>query len=200
MHITPLFCSFFASDLLDLDNKALAEYCQRVREEDPGRVVSNQGGWQSNLIEKIGPELQNLYNSVMARVDAVNTNIGYDGPKVRTQTLWININGKEHYNEIHDHPSSFYAAVYYVKAAKDQGSIKFHHPMPFFSNYSTMNKISKYGTFNSTVWEVEPKSGLLLIFPAYLAHFVSRNMTDEERISIAFNIGLDWSDVPNRNL
>lgn len=196
MNLTPLFSSFFAEDTLSLDNEALEQYCRNIKSKDPGRAISNQGGWQSNLIQNVDEDLRGLYIAVMSRIDAINLKIGYSGPKVRMQSLWININGRDNYNEIHDHPSSFYAAVYYVKASEDQGKIKFHHPIPFFSNYSTMNRVEEYTMFNSVMWEMEPRTGTFLIFPSYLPHLVTRNMTDEERISIAFNFSLDWSVMP----
>lgn len=193
MNIMPLFCSFFAEDVLNLDNDRLARFCRDVRERDAGRTISNQGGWQSNLIGSVTDETRELYNEVMIRADAVNRSIGFGGPAIRMQSFWININQKENYNEPHDHPMSFYAAVYYVKARGGQGKIKFVHPMPFFSNYAMANDIKEYGMFNSTTWEIEPRTGLFLLFPSYLTHFVSRNTTDEDRISIAFNFGIDRS-------
>jgi len=37
-------------------------------------------------------------------------------------------------------------------------------------------------------FQVEPKEGRLVLFPSWLTHRVSVNRTDEERISIAFNL------------
>lgn len=41
---------------------------------------------------------------------------------------------------------------------------------------------------------VEPRAGLMLLWPAFLQHFVHPNLTDESRISISFNVVLKWSD------
>jgi hypothetical protein len=56
MNINPLFSSYVAQDDLDIDNAKLEKYCRKVREIDAGRQVSNQGGWQSELIFKIEEE------------------------------------------------------------------------------------------------------------------------------------------------
>jgi ectoine hydroxylase-related dioxygenase (phytanoyl-CoA dioxygenase family) len=44
--------------------------------------------------------------------------------------------------------------------------------------------------FTSSVWSYGPVAGDLIIFPAYLSHFVESNMSAEDRISIAFNTAL----------
>lgn len=199
MDLTPVFASFVAVDLLNLDNDAIEKYCRQVQKEDEGRNISNQGGWQSSPIQKTNDAVRELYISATSRMHAINKKIGYEGPHIRMQAYWININGKNHYNQVHDHPSSFYAGVYYVRAKEGQGKIIFNHPMTFFSNYTIMNKVNDQTMFNSITWEIEPKEGMLLLFPSYLAHLVGRNMTEEDRISIAFNFGADWSLVKERN-
>jgi hypothetical protein len=44
--------------------------------------------------------------------------------------------------------------------------------------------------FTSSFWSYGPVAGDLIIFPAYLSHFVESNMSVEDRISIAFNTSL----------
>ncbi len=41
--------------------------------------------------------------------------------------------------------------------------------------------------------EIEPYDGLLLYFPTWFEHDVTENETDEDRISIAFNVFADTS-------
>lgn len=191
MNINPLFSSYVAQDAIDIDNAGLEKYCRNVREIDAGRQVSNQGGWQSELIYKIETDMQPLYKACDERVNALNHALGYDDSRVRMQSFWININEKGNYNEVHDHPGSFYAGVYYVKAKEGQGEIIFYNPISFFSNYVAANKIKDFSQFNAVNWRFTPKTGDLYIFPSYLNHFVRRNMIDEDRISIAFNFGVD---------
>ena len=181
--------------MLNIDNEDLERYCYEVKEKDKGRKISNQGGWQSNLINVADIRIRDLYEAVMYRVDAINRKIGYSGPKINMQAFWLNINGKNNYNEMHDHPGSFYAAVYYVKAKEEQGDIVFYNPIPFFSNYATANNAHQYDQFNSTNWGISPKTGKLLIFPSYLNHFVKINTVEEDRISISFNFNLDWKGL-----
>ena len=48
--------------------------------------------------------------------------------------------------------------------------------------------IEKYNEFNSSVYRVEPSANDLLIFPSWLKHRVSPNLTKKNRICISFNI------------
>lgn len=190
MNISPIFCSFVAEDNLDLDNSKIENYCHNLKKSDSGRLISNIGGWQSNILKNVDLDLRELYEALMPRLDAMNAKLGYEGLKPDIQGFWFNINGKNNYNEVHDHPMSFYAAVYYVKASKGQGDIVFCHPINFISNYLTNNKLKESNQFNSATWKFTPKTGMLLIFPSYLSHLVRKNETEEERISVAFNIGM----------
>ena len=40
---------------------------------------------------------------------------------------------------------------------------------------------------------VSPRAGLILLWPAFLQHFVHPNLSEEPRISISFNVVLKWS-------
>lgn len=190
MTLFPIFCSFIAEELLNIDNSEIEKYCLNLKQIDGGRKVSNQGGYQSNLISKIDRSLDELYNILLEKIKTTNLQLGYKDITPVLKSMWININSENTYNLTHDHPDSFYSAVYYAKAALNQGDILFYHPITFISNYFIVNKIANYGNFNSLIWTCKPTTGVLLIFPSYLSHCVTGNNTKEDRISIAFNFGV----------
>ena len=41
---------------------------------------------------------------------------------------------------------------------------------------------------------VQPKAGEILLWPAFLTHFVHPNLSETPRISISFNVVLKWRD------
>lgn len=41
---------------------------------------------------------------------------------------------------------------------------------------------------------VSPETGMILLWPAFLSHFVHPNLSEEPRISVSFNVMLEWSD------
>ena len=42
---------------------------------------------------------------------------------------------------------------------------------------------------------VRPKAGDILLWPAFLTHFVHPNLSKQPRVSISFNAVLKWSDA-----
>jgi len=119
---------------------------------------------------------------------------------------WANINRKGDYHDAHNHPHAYLSGTYYlkmpapVKAGRQRsdvrpGHITFYDPRPGI-NMISINK-DPYVDPEHTIL---PKPGELLLWPAFLNHFVHPNLSDETRISISFNIILKWSDsyLPNQ--
>ena len=188
LELTPLFSSYIASTELEVDNEKIKKYCLDLREKDKGLVFSNVGGWQSSPMTKPGKELKDLVSKITEAVKEVNDGIGFSpNGKINLTGYWVNINGKHDHNEIHVHPASFYSTVYYVDTEPKQGNLVFFNLIQNLADYFNKNVIKDFNQFTSIRWTVVPKTGLLLIFPSYLLHFVQMNMTDKDRISIAFN-------------
>jgi hypothetical protein len=51
------------------------------------------------------------------------------------------------------------------------------------------------GYFNANKWHIEPEPGKLIIFPSWLMHYVEDNNSQEDRLSMAFNIALPHLEV-----
>jgi uncharacterized protein (TIGR02466 family) len=94
---------------------------------------------------------------------------------------WFNFSNKGNFQFDHNHGTEKFSGVYYYQTTGDDGDIKF----------STPNIGEKLGMgVSRSVQSVSftPIVGRMLIFPAYLEHRVEPNKTDNERISITFNI------------
>jgi hypothetical protein len=86
--------------------------------------------------------------------------------------FWLNAMapGQSTSRHCHEENDELLSGVYYVTAPRDSGAILFHD-----------------GPFET---RVVPRAGLMLLFPPELPHSVGTNMSQELRLSIAFNIGL----------
>jgi uncharacterized protein (TIGR02466 family) len=112
--------------------------------------------------------------------------------------MWANVNRTGHGNEFHSHPGSFWAAVYYVDdggIATDAslgGELEFMDPRaPGVAMYAPQLAFNMPGGLSVGANEVvRPKSGLMVMFPAWLLHQVRPYKGNAERISIAFNLSL----------
>ena len=78
--------------------------------------------------------------------------------------------------------------AYYVKAPKDCGTIKFINPNSVAKE--RFPKLENKTEFNQNGIEINPSEGDLLIFPSYLMHAVNRNLSNDDRIVISFNIDI----------
>ena len=180
---------------LVLDNKALVSYCLNNRKSNRGRVLSNDGGWQSeNLytylqgvnypqpISELCTDILTVAIEFARNIDMID--------KLEIDNIWANINGYKDYNLPHKHPNCLLSGVYYVKVPEDSGYITFVNPAADIMQYD-WNKytLTEYNNYNSANWAMEAKVGTLYMFPGWLNHFVKQNLNKtEERISFSFNI------------
>jgi hypothetical protein len=107
--------------------------------------------------------------------------IGFQNTLLYERTSWINSYKKGNYAHIHTHSPAEISGNYYYKAEKDSGSIFFETPIREAACSDVWVQLSNR-------FAIPPQPGLLVMFPGWLSHGVSTNITDNERISIAFNI------------
>jgi len=105
----------------------------------------------------------------------------YPGYKFTLNESWVNFSNKGNFQFDHAHGNEKLAGVYYYQTNGLDGDIKFTTP----NIYEKMGLGIDRGTkFVSS----DPKVGRLILFPAYMEHRVEPNLTDNERISISFNL------------
>jgi uncharacterized protein (TIGR02466 family) len=79
--------------------------------------------------------------------------------------------------------------VYYVKADAESGNLEFITPIAALEHAidKDLNLVDTFNEFNTGIFKMPPKTGGLVVFPAWLHHYVNDNHSDVERFSIAFN-------------
>lgn len=184
---------YSVEDSAQLNAELLAEG-HRMRSLSDGVNKSNQGGWHSEgnifkedaacfarLREAAMRAAVNITKSAGSKADMASLDIGISG--------WMNINGRGAYNAPHTHPGNLWSGVYYVSQPETEdgrsGMIEFLDPRSDLPNW----RILKIDTFRPKR-RIRPSAGEILMFPSYLTHWVYPNETDEERVSIAFNVNV----------
>lgn len=171
----------------NIDNKSIAEYCYKVKQEKPGVNISNRGGWHSGeLITPIPSALEQLFNELTVFVNDVPQR--YMGTSnLILGNWWININGKYDYNEQHDHQNSVLSGTYYVQVPEENmGNLMLHRGDN--AEFFLTSKVEREQTMaNAMTIPCPVKESMFYLFPSWVKHSVERNNTDSERISIAFN-------------
>jgi|TARA_R100001530_G_scaffold66501_1_gene47560 uncharacterized protein (TIGR02466 family) len=180
--IIDIFSTGLGKYKLDLDYKKIEQHCLSIKEQDEkGRIISNAGGYQSNLLDLKDEVLKPFRLSLMKALKEYYP-IYESNKNLRLQEYWFNINGHKAYNRLHAHAGAFISGVYYVKAPKDSGDIYFQRKTNL--NLFKLDEVNKY---NCEGYYEKPKENLLLLFPSWCEHLVLGNNSKEDRISISFN-------------
>jgi uncharacterized protein (TIGR02466 family) len=190
----PLFASpllrFALPDAAALNAMLVAE-ARAMRAAGPGMSVSNQHGWHSamDLFHRSEPGCAALCRHILAalRNATLRVSPGFDfSTKALQVEGWININSQGSYNTPHSHAGWAWSGTYYAAVPENapgrSGLLEFLDPRAGISVIS----VEGAGCF-ATKMQVRPKPGEMVIFPAYLTHWVYPNELAGERVSVAFN-------------
>lgn len=179
---------------VDESNRRLAETILAREREGGGVVRSNVGGWHSAadflrwgsheaaaLFERVAEAVKD-YVAVERKVDAAALEL-----RIAVEA-WANVARAGNYSKPHVHPNSNVSGVYYVDAGDsaeddaDSGVIEFMDPRQRPGMFETE------GTLAFDAYRVRPRSGLLLLFPAWVYHYVHPYRGSAPRICVAFNV------------
>ena len=182
-----LFSSVLGFDTLGFDNKSIEKYIYSLQDISNGRQYSNRGGWQSNDVTD-DPNMASFIKEVEGKSENLRKYINYkSNVRLKVDGIWININHPYSYNSLHTHPGSYMSGVYYVKAPKDSGDLVFKHPSILQALYIP-NDIIEHNEATCSKWFIQPEEDKILFFPSWVEHEVGQNLSNEDRISIAFNL------------
>lgn len=169
----------------------LISWIYSYQQQDEGRVISNIGGWQSSknpLEEKSFDRYKSYIEDHIKEIcnDTLNAEVIIDN-------LWININKKHDFNWSHVHPGAHLSGVFWIKCPKNCGTLNFDSPNNFSDSkiYEVLKEDYSKKFYMYEVSSFQSKEGSLILFPPNLRHGVTPNLSDEDRISIAFNLKLN---------
>ena len=171
--------------------KELIHYIHKEKEKDPyGTSISNIGGWQSkdHYAKFKNPLLDSiviLTNGIIKDMTVFKSNI-----RLEFLNMWININKKGNSNTKHIHPMCDLSGVFWINQPKNSGDIFFESPRlyNYYSHINCLNEELKKKLLTSSSIQYKPEEGKVILFPAALTHGVMPNKSEEERISVAFNM------------
>ena len=179
-----------------VDNDAIKEYCYHLKDNTEGVTISNRGGWHSKeILEPLPDALNELFSNFLGFVNDYCAQItGLNN--LMLGNFWVNINQKYDYNRTHDHQNSILSAVYYVDAEGDDiGNFVAERDDTaefFLGSYKNVSG------FTGTSFAITPLTGFAFLMPSWVLHSVEQNLTDRDRISIAFNF-VNPDVVPNNS-
>ncbi len=168
-------------------NKRLLRAIRDWQKEDPeGITKTNLIGWHSQDDLHRREEFRDLIDHMYLAASDVGASLKLrEDQELVLDNAWVNVSPKYASNRMHVHARDHLSGVYYVQTPENCGNISFRDPRPQVEMWDF-----PYGEINEmSTREVSypPTAGRMLLFPSWLAHEVRPNMSDEDRISIAFN-------------
>jgi uncharacterized protein (TIGR02466 family) len=186
---TPVW--YFDIPIEEADYVKIAKECYLEKSKNEGRIRSNRNGWQSDDIYA-NAEIPSISN-VIKTIDVYSKNIFQDYGirkeiNLSISNSWININFPGSHNTAHTHPQSILSGVYYVSAPENSGNFLLkNNSITQFINELYLDQNNK-NTYSEIYYK--PIAGKVIIFPPWVPHYVEKNKSNEDRISIAFNFNV----------
>ncbi|MEX0964263.1 MAG: TIGR02466 family protein [Pseudohongiellaceae bacterium] len=186
-----LFPSLVWSTLFDdrvSFNAKLLELANQLRSSDPEGVNNtNVNGWQSpNNLQNL-PEFEDINLRILQVCERIAESQHF-GPNVILQhQAWVNISPPGASNKLHYHANCHFSGVYYVSLkAPECGSIYFRDPRVASRMFTS--PLIKQTEFTAEEVRMRVEEGRMYVFPGWLEHGVEINESNEDRVSISFNV------------
>jgi len=139
----------------------------------------NEDPFNNNVIKDCPIFLDFLHANIMSYLDDIRCQ--FPREYVITSS-WFTKTLHNKYAHLHDHGSCDLSGVYYLKTNGEDGNLLFRDP---YNAYAT-NYIYQVVTSNDSTLPLE--QGLIALWPGMIQHRTQSNPTQNERISLSFNI------------
>jgi len=113
---------------------------------------------------------------------------------------WANVNRFGDYHDYHNHPHAYLSGTYYVRIPTEREALETRNDVRpgrltlYDARASANMSAIKGDPYIEPEYTVEPHAGLILLWPAFVNHFVHPNLSKQPRLSVSFNVMLKWSD------
>jgi uncharacterized protein (TIGR02466 family) len=189
----------------DGSNERLRARILARAESHPSVLKSNRGGWQSetDFAEWTGPEgaaVLDVARDIATKITAVQTADGFAPADFPWRVnAWANVNRAGNTNDMHTHAGAYWSGVYYVDdghahegRVEAGGALELMDPRGVAPvMYAPLVRMGIKGCLTAGASEsFQPRTGNMVLFPAWLFHAVQPFAGEGVRISIAFNLCL----------
>ena len=148
----------------------------------------NKDPFEGNILEKYNCEKFSKF-LIDCTTDYLAKTTPFDWFPFIVESAWITKTKKGHYAHEHHHGYSDISGVYYINTNGEDGNLQFDNIN------SSMSGNFIIGALKSK--EVAPlMNGVLMLWPGPLKHGTLTNNTDNERMSLSFNISVARPGFP----
>jgi len=114
---------------------------------------------------------------------AEHKSVDIDAQPIAIDRCWLNVLGRGDSIDVHNHPGSFYTAVYFVQAPPHGTRLILYHPAKDTGFSMPVTKDTK---LNQEGHEVRPEHGELVVFESHVTHSFKVHESDEEHVNLVF--------------
>ena len=184
----PSLCWTTLFDDREAFNAMLLGLANEMRRRDPvGVSNTNEKGWQSPNVLQHLDDFREMNHRILTVCQRIGESLYFQPNLIWEHQAWVNISPPGASNKIHWHSNSYLSGVYYISLkAPECGSIFFRDPR-VASRMLTYPAVRETD-FTASEVRMKPEEGRMYIFPSWMEHGVEVNESDQDRISIAFNV------------
>lgn len=172
-------------------NKELREVILKKEKEGEGRQQSNVGGFHSewDMLRWDYPCIEELIQRIHQMSGLMTKVYGLKDDKTVDLSItgWANVMRSGNYHCPHNHPNNFWSGCYYIDDGDPDESIQYNGYFEFLDPRGGSDMHSSESLVCPR-YQIIPKAGTIIMFPAYMQHYVHPYVGLGERISIAFNV------------
>ena len=150
----------------------------------------------ANLFAQRNPAVEWLRQCVHKTAVDYCRRAGMDYAVDWTLQGWANVNRLGDYHDPHNHPHAYLSGTYYVRVPASRAPLRSRADVrpgciSFYDPRGAANMTAVRGDPQvDPEHTVLPRPGTILMWPAFLLHFVHPNLSEEPRISVSFNLML----------
>ena len=160
----------------------MKNYIQRLWQDR-----SNDVNWQTEPDLHTKVEFKIFADMILDTSKEILETLDYAVEDIAITDMWGNVLRKGEVHPPHTHSNNFLSGVYYLYSDKAAG-IQFFDPRPS-SDVMVPKKTNKTHN-NSNLLSFASKTNRAVFFPSWLQHWVPQNISEKNRISIAWNVQL----------
>jgi uncharacterized protein (TIGR02466 family) len=168
----------------------------------PSLGRSNIGGWHSraDFLHRSDPSVSALTSWItwaLRRMICATTGQA-DFVGAASISAWATVCRAGAYHAPHSHPDSAWSGVYYVNSGTENSDQPFSGMLEFLDPRAGAEAVTAPGDLYGEPFRVRAQSGLLVIFPSWLYHWVHPYAGETPRIAVSFNatVGAQAVDKP----
>ena len=144
--------------------------------------LSNRGNFVECLLEEKSMKVLTEFILEHCKYYMQMMNVG-DIYTPAIESSWLTLTKPGLHAHIHDHGLNQISGVYWFKTNGQDGNI-------FFRNALKALKANPIGSSIGNESQFQPEQGRIVMWPGFLDHGVYENKTNEDRISLSFNLQL----------